>query len=145
MISWESHLKHCHQTQVLIIYYIILEGLRSTLKINKNAIMTQIHPTQYIYIYIYIFIFIFFIFLFLFFYESLIGFDVGAIKYMSLTYMITPFINSYYILKYISLLLVKNDVLFINTFNRLFIARTSNDIIFKRKDCTNKNFNYSKI
>lgn len=90
-------------------------------KERASAVMRQIHPTQLGYICPC---------------ETPEGPDVGAVKYMSSTCMITPYVNPDDVLDYLGTLPHGQDALFING---IFIARTSSEIIidsilaYKRK------------
>uniref|UniRef100_A0A7I3ZYM9 DNA-directed RNA polymerase n=1 Tax=Physcomitrium patens TaxID=3218 RepID=A0A7I3ZYM9_PHYPA len=82
-------------------------------KERASAIMRQIHPTQLGYICPY---------------ETPEGPDVGAIKYLSSTCTITPYVDPDDVLNHLGVLPQGNDALFING---LFIARTSKDNVLR--------------
>jgi len=82
-------------------------------KERASAIMRQIHPTQLGYICPC---------------ETPEGPDVGAVKYMSSTCIITPYVSPDDVLKHIGVLPEGDDALFING---LFVAKVSKDDVFK--------------
>nr|PNR37668.1 hypothetical protein PHYPA_020777 [Physcomitrium patens] len=82
-------------------------------KERASAIMRQIHPTQLGYICPC---------------ETTEGPDVGAVKYLSSTCTITPYVDPDDVLNHLGVLPQGNDALFING---LFVARTSKDSILR--------------
>nr|PNR39666.1 hypothetical protein PHYPA_019945 [Physcomitrium patens] len=82
-------------------------------KERASAIMRQIHPTQLGYICPC---------------ETPEGPDVGAVKYLSSTCTITPYVDSDDVLNHLGVLPQGNDALFING---LFVTRTSKDNVLR--------------